>query len=61
MESLGEYTHVYSFWEGVPTEGKRALGRLFTAAECMMVGKKVWWGEELKCDLGFGGGAKSVS
>ena len=25
-------THAYSFWEGVPIEGKAAFGRLFAAA-----------------------------
>ena len=37
IASLDDYTHAFSFWEGVPVEGKKAFGRLFTASEFMKV------------------------
>ncbi|CAD7695618.1 unnamed protein product [Ostreobium quekettii] len=35
VTSLEPHTHGYSFWEGIPLEGKRAFGRLFAQAATM--------------------------
>lgn len=35
VRCLDPCTHAYSFWEGVPVEGKAAFGRLFAASRTM--------------------------
>ena len=35
VRTLDGCTHAYSFWEGVPVEGKAAFGRLFAASRTM--------------------------
>ena len=37
VATLEPATHAYSFWEGVPTEGKCAFGRLFAQSHTMQV------------------------
>jgi hypothetical protein len=37
VASLDPGTHAYSFWEGVPREGKAAFGRLFRASPTLKV------------------------
>ena len=38
VATLEPATHAYSFWEGVPVEGKCAFGRLFAESRTMQVG-----------------------
>ena len=35
MKTLDPCTHAYSFWEGVPLDGKAAFGRLFAASRTL--------------------------
>jgi len=35
VESLDPATHAYSFWEGVPRDGKAAFGRLFRTSQSL--------------------------
>jgi len=37
VKTLEPGTHAYSFWEGVPTEGKIAFGKLFAGCTTMKV------------------------
>jgi hypothetical protein len=37
VDSFGPATHAYSFWEGIPQEGRCAFGRLFAASTSMKV------------------------
>lgn len=37
VSSLDPATHAYSFWEGVPIEGKAAFGKLFAASRTLRV------------------------
>jgi hypothetical protein len=35
VATLDPCTHAYSFWEGVPIDGKAAFGRLFAASRTL--------------------------
>jgi hypothetical protein len=37
VASLDPATHAYSFWEGVPRDGKAAFGRLFRTSQTLKV------------------------
>jgi hypothetical protein len=37
VQGLGGATHAYSFWEGIPQEGRGAFGRLFASSKSLKV------------------------
>jgi hypothetical protein len=43
VASLDPSTHAYSFWEGVPRDGKAAFGRLFRRSQTLKVRRAQWW------------------
>ncbi len=48
--TLDPATHAYSFWEGVPTSGKRAFGELFAKSKTLRVSRrKSGWGQGREC------------
>jgi uncharacterized protein YbjQ (UPF0145 family) len=54
-------THAYSFWEGIPEDGKKAFGRMFSMSRTLKaaaVVQRAFRGrstpEEAMCGLGFG-------
>ena len=49
IRSLEPGTHAYSFWEGVPTEGKCAFGKLFAESKSMKVPSSAGFDEFLTC------------
>lgn len=57
VRSLDPCTHAYSFWEGVPVEGKAAFGALFAASRTLrsvaVVQRAIRWGQP----CGAAGGA----
>ncbi|GAB4821524.1 hypothetical protein N2152v2_008570 [Parachlorella kessleri] len=61
MKTLDPCTHAYSFWEGVPLDGKAAFGRLFAASrtlQAVAVVQRAMRGQQspaevMEC-LGFG-------
>ncbi|KXZ50220.1 hypothetical protein GPECTOR_17g857 [Gonium pectorale] len=60
VSTLDPATHAYSFWEGVPTEGKLAFGELFASSRSLRavaVVQRAMRGEEpaaVMRELGFG-------
>eukprot|EP01024_Parvocaulis_polyphysoides_P035217 TRINITY_DN3116_c2_g3_i2.p1 TRINITY_DN3116_c2_g3~~TRINITY_DN3116_c2_g3_i2.p1 ORF type:complete len:347 (+),score=29.02 TRINITY_DN3116_c2_g3_i2:142-1182(+) len=59
VSSLDPVTHAYSFWEGVPIEGRIAFGSLFAASNSLqavaVVQRAVKYNPvEVMCGLGFG-------
>ena len=62
FQTLEPATHAYSFWEGIPLEGRAAFGRLFAASRSLrgvVVVQRAMRGDEpaaVMADLGFGPG-----
>ena len=60
VRSLDPCTHAYSFWEGVPVEGKAAFGALFAASRTLrsvaVVQRAIRWAADEDAWLGVGGG-----
>ena len=60
FQTLEPATHAYSFWEGIPLEGRAAFGRLFAASRSLrgvVVVQRAMRGDEpaaVMADLGFG-------
>ena len=60
FQTLEPATHAYSFWEGIPLEGRAAFGKLFAASRTLrgvVVVQRAMRGDEpaaVMADLGFG-------